>query len=291
LMDVQMPEMDGYQATAKIRSDPRFAQLPIIAMTAHTTVEERQRCLASGMNDHVAKPIDPTALFETLGRYYRGGPSQTAPPASTQNGVETAGIPDVEGLNTADGLRRVAGNKKLYLNLLRQFVDGQSDAAQRIEECLAKGDFGTAERLAHTVKGVAGNIGASGVHAVSGELEKTIRLRAEISQVEDLRVKLATILAGLTAAVKPLLQVTAPTPLTAPAPAVDPEQLKSAVDLMAKFLADSDAAAVDFLGSAGPILGSLFAREDFVRFERSITSYDFQSALDDLNRATQGKGL
>ena len=66
-----MPEMDGYQATAKLRSDARFATLPIIAMTAHATIEERQRCLAAGMNDHIAKPIDPGNLFETVGRFYK----------------------------------------------------------------------------------------------------------------------------------------------------------------------------------------------------------------------------
>ncbi|HEY7162084.1 MAG TPA: response regulator, partial [Acidobacteriota bacterium] len=71
LMDLQMPEMDGYQATTKIRSDQRFAQLPIIAMTAHATTEERQRCLEAGMNDHVSKPIDPSLLYETLSRFYK----------------------------------------------------------------------------------------------------------------------------------------------------------------------------------------------------------------------------
>ena len=138
LMDVQMPEMDGYQATAKIRSDPRFAQLPIIAMTAHTTVEEKQQCLAAGMNDHVAKPIDPTALYETVGRYYHGGPPQPIPTVSSQNDADSVKIPAVEGLNTADGLRRVAGNTRLYLNLLRQFVEGHSDAAEQIKDCLKK---------------------------------------------------------------------------------------------------------------------------------------------------------
>ena len=69
LMDLQMPEMDGYQATNKIRSDPRFASLPIIAMTAHATIEERQKCLAAGMNGHVSKPIDPSLLFDTLERF------------------------------------------------------------------------------------------------------------------------------------------------------------------------------------------------------------------------------
>ena len=71
LMDLQMPEMDGYQATAKLRSDARFSTLPIIAMTAHATIEERQRCLAAGMNDHISKPIDPAKLFETVGRFYK----------------------------------------------------------------------------------------------------------------------------------------------------------------------------------------------------------------------------
>ena len=68
LMDLQMPEMDGYQATTKIRADPRFVNLPIVAMTAHATIEERQRCLAAGMNDHISKPIDPVGLLETVGR-------------------------------------------------------------------------------------------------------------------------------------------------------------------------------------------------------------------------------
>src|SRR5262249_1527874 len=71
LMDLQMPEMDGYQATRKIRSEERFAKLPIIAMTAHATTEERQRCLDAGMNDHIAKPIDPAILYDTIGRYYQ----------------------------------------------------------------------------------------------------------------------------------------------------------------------------------------------------------------------------
>src|SRR5205814_7858557 len=119
LMDLQMPEMDGYQATAKLRSDARFAALPIIAMTAHATIEEKQRCLAAGMNDHISKPIDPGALFETVARYYRSAPATSAsvpPNAKTSDPVvktggtlmesraDNIGIPNVEGLNSAEGL-------------------------------------------------------------------------------------------------------------------------------------------------------------------------------------------
>ena len=83
-MDLQMPEMDGYQATAKLRSDARFATLPIIAMTAHATIEERQRCLAAGMNDHISKPIDPDNLFETVGRFYKPAARPRLPVPASQ---------------------------------------------------------------------------------------------------------------------------------------------------------------------------------------------------------------
>jgi two-component system, sensor histidine kinase and response regulator len=260
-------------------------------MTAHTTVEEKQQCLAAGMNDHVAKPIDPTALYETIGRYYHGGPSQPAPSTPTQSYADTTGIPAVEGLNAADGLRRVAGNVKLYLNLLRQFVDGQSDAAARIKDCLEKGDFVTAERLAHSAKGVGGNIGAVVVQAAASELEKAIKLRADSSQIENLRGKLATVLADLTVALTPLLGVKATASVKVSAPVVDSEQLKAAVQQMSKFLADSDVAAVDYLESAEPLFSTLFSAEDYARFRQSITSYDFNTALDSLNRAVNEKGL
>lgn len=126
LMDLQMPEMDGYQATSKIRSDPRFGSFPIIAMTAHATIDERQKCLALGMNGHVSKPIDPMSLFDTLERLVV--PSTKAPaappsrqPAPTTVATEADGLPPVPGLDIKEGLMRVTGNRKLYLKLLRQF--------------------------------------------------------------------------------------------------------------------------------------------------------------------------
>src|SRR4029078_267549 len=90
LMDLQMPEMDGYQATAKLRKDTRFASLPIIAMTAHATIEERQRCLASGMNDHISKPIEPERLFETVVRFYQS-PERPAALSGPTSGSQDLG--------------------------------------------------------------------------------------------------------------------------------------------------------------------------------------------------------
>ncbi|HEY5908444.1 MAG TPA: response regulator, partial [Vicinamibacteria bacterium] len=109
LMDIQMPEMDGYQATARIRAQERFAALPVVAMTAHATTEERERCVAAGMVDHVVKPIDPVLLYDVLGRFRPGGPALArAVPAPVPVTSPSAGVPAVEGLDTVQGLRRVA---------------------------------------------------------------------------------------------------------------------------------------------------------------------------------------
>ena len=139
LMDLQMPEMDGYQATAQLRADSRLAALPIIAMTAHATVEERQRCFAAGMNDHVAKPIDPAALFEAVGRFYK--PSEVAPARDQASGpAPQEALPPIAGLDTNDGLARVGGNRTLYVKILRQFAEQQGPALDNIADALASGD-------------------------------------------------------------------------------------------------------------------------------------------------------
>ncbi len=112
------------------------------------------------MNDHISKPIDPANLFETVGRFYKPAENAASPAIaeSKQTDVRHAGLgdlPSVEGLDTKDGLPRVGGNRKLYLKLLRQFVEQQGQAPAQIAEALARNEVPVAERLAHTVKGVA----------------------------------------------------------------------------------------------------------------------------------------
>ena len=127
LMDLQMPVMDGFQATAAIRADPRFESLPIVAMTAHATLEEKERCLAAGMNDHVAKPIDP-------GCSTRRSPGSTvvrrAP--APESAARANGPSRTSRVSTPRPARRVAGNERLYLKLLRQFAEQQADAVKEI---------------------------------------------------------------------------------------------------------------------------------------------------------------
>ncbi len=287
LMDLQMPVMDGHQATAKIRSDKRFATLPIIAMTAHATIEEKQKCLASGMNDHVAKPIDPGAFFETLSRFYKS----VNPPPSASGGPRPAEIdgdlPTIPGLDTHDGLSRVAGNRTLYLKLLRQFGEQQGHTVGDISAALAHGDSALAERMVHILKGVAGNIGAKAVQAAAGDLEKLIRSRAGPADVESARTAAAAALNPLVGQLQARLASTTPegpAPDASPA-TVDAAQSREAALRLASLLSDSDPGAADFIEANPAALRALFSAGAWTRFEELVRNYSFAEAQAQLEDA------
>ncbi|MBK9964976.1 MAG: response regulator [Holophagales bacterium] len=284
LMDLQMPEMDGYQATRKIRSDPRLATLPIVAMTAHATMEERQRCLDSGMDDHVSKPIDPALLLETVRRYLRPSVSSPAP-----GELE---IPVVSGLDAEDGLRRVGGNRKLYLKLLREFVDRQGPAGDEIVAALAAGDTAVARRLAHTVKGVAASLGARGLPEAAGAVEKAIA--AEISRdglaplVQSFRTNLDGFVSTLRAALPAVPSGPAP---AAPAASFDPELARKAVRQMLGHLSDFDPAAEECLEANREVFRSLLPPDSFTLFAGQIGGFAFAEARARLEAASREKGV
>jgi PAS domain S-box-containing protein len=175
-MDLQMPEMDGFTATRLLRSRPNLRDLPIIAMTAHALVEERQRCLEAGMNDHVSKPIEPDALFATLRRWARTRKVQAAEKDSrTTKQPADLNFPEIAGVDVAVALKRVAGNTRLYHDLLVQFAAKQGEVNSQIMAAIDTGDNKLSERIIHTVKGVAGNIGLVDVSAAAEKLERAIR--------------------------------------------------------------------------------------------------------------------
>ncbi|TAN53019.1 MAG: response regulator, partial [Methylococcaceae bacterium] len=181
-MDMQMPVMDGHQATQALRKQARFDNLPIIAMTAHAIAEERERCLAEGMNDHISKPIDPDLLYRTLERWGGKRTDRAGSGAAPQQPVRPAVLPAELadalrgiGVDVDAAMRRVVGNPKLYVALLRKFAQGQADAPARLRAALANGDLTMAERDAHTLRGVSGNIGAEALAVLAGKLESAIR--------------------------------------------------------------------------------------------------------------------
>jgi len=299
LMDLQMPEMDGYQATTKIRSDTRLAGLPIVAMTAHATIEERQRCLASGMNDHVAKPIDPALLFETLGRFYRPPARPPSSPSSATGEdrgqgprATTEDLPTLEGLDTKDGLGRVAGNRKLYLKLLRQFVEQQGAASAQISEALARGDTAVAERLAHTVKGVGGNLGARAVQGVAGTLEKAIATKTSAAELAPVLREFTTVLEDFVGRVRVALPDAPPgVAAAAPPPPLDPALAKQAVEEMVACLNNFDPAAVDCLEANRDVFRALLPGTAFSAFEEKVGAFAFAEALAPLQQSAREKGL
>ena len=223
LMDVQMPEMDGLEATRQIRGlsdekgDSRFRDLPIVAMTANAMAGDRQKSLAAGMNDHVNKPIDPNELFAALTTWIQVPAQETVPddrqPVEKETDKVLNAIPTVAGVDAAEALARVGGNRKLYASLLEKFSVDQSRSVEDIRSALRNQDHDLAIRFAHTLKGVAGNIGAMELYSTAGSLEDAIRDSSDdavASHLETLQGKLTTVI-ELTARLRKELQETSET--------------------------------------------------------------------------------
>lgn len=182
LMDLQMPEMDGYEATRRMRAMPSLAATPIIAMTANAMASDREQCLAAGMNDHIAKPIEPAELFASIHRWLG-----TADCAAAETPARSTGAPQplseipahLPGFDTAGALRRVAGNTGLYFKLLRQFHENQRDAAQRVRDAMLEQNVELAIRTAHSIRGVAGNLGMVALAEAAAGLESALKKAAD----------------------------------------------------------------------------------------------------------------
>jgi PAS domain S-box-containing protein len=206
-MDMQMPVMDGVTATRELRKIARLDSLPIVAMTANAMEQDRRKCMDAGMNDFLAKPIEPKDLWTILLRWVRPAKARTAAtaataaPASARPGPAADGLPQgIAGLDTVLGLSRMVGKKPLYLAMLRRYVTGQRTLGAQIREALATGDLATAERLAHTNKGVSANLGATAVQDLAGALEQALRAGRPIDELQTLLVELEVPLANLLAA-------------------------------------------------------------------------------------------
>jgi two-component system, sensor histidine kinase and response regulator len=288
LMDLQMPGMDGYQATARIRATPSLAELPIIAMTAHATAEERDRCLAAGMRSHIAKPIDPELLYRTLMQFHR--PGQAAVAAKPVDSLSyAAGLSEIAGLDVADGLNRVAGNRRLYRSLLGQFVEEQADVVSAMHASLARDDVASAERLIHTLKGVSGNLGAKALSGLAAGLEKSLRDRNAQSLEAGLS-RMAQEVARLMEAIRNFLAAGAEDapPRTS---IVDPAETVMLLRRLKRMLTDDDGAALDYLLEARDQMGGAISEIDLDSLHKAVADFDFPAALDCLTGIAQRHNL
>ena len=166
LMDIQMPGMDGFEATHIIRANPKFKYMPIIAMTAHAMSGDREKCIKAGMNDHTPKPIDPDLLFNTILKWINSGVMTDASEIIPHN---------IPGLDVESGLKRVSGNKDLYKKIILEFCSTFYNASENFKKMIEEVNVEGLQYLAHTIKGVAGNIGAIDLQKLSEKIENEIK--------------------------------------------------------------------------------------------------------------------
>jgi CheY-like chemotaxis protein len=288
LMDIQMPIMDGHQATIELRKDERFKDLPIIALTAHAMEEEKQLCFDEGMNGHISKPIEPQLLFRLLANWTKNSPKKTE-----------SKEPE---LDTQAGLRRVAGNRQLYASLLQKFCAGQENAVARIRQALADGDEGVAQRTAHTLKGLSGNIGAVALQKMVGVLEKSLKSSTATTEIEPVLSECEQICSRTIAAItaftalpaikssEPEIKTAAPAAPVATAP-VDSSGSGRMLKHFHYLLAQSDGEAEDYLDKNESALKTLLGENAITQLREALSRFDFDEALVHLLSSANAKKI
>jgi two-component system sensor histidine kinase/response regulator len=276
LMDCNMPVMDGFEATRRIRATG--SKVPILAMTASVLLGDRELCTAAGMDDHVAKPIDVAELYGKLAKWVVGtsGVGAAAPPPETM-GVAT--------LNRDAAIARLGGNSDMYQRLLGRFREDQAAAATRIRATLTDGDRDTARRHAHTLKGLAGNIGAEALMSIAAAVER--ELGGE-GPVDELVATLATELDAVLAAIdgRPVPAASQPV-----GDELDAAQFAAGMSDLYRLLQDDDALAVQRLEQLQPTLAKRLPAEEIERIVRAVARYEFESAAELLRAAADRAGI
>ena len=309
LMDLQMPEMDGYQAAKELRADSRYDNMPIVAMTAHAMVDERQRCLDAGMNDHISKPIEVDKFFATLSRWVRSSPSAHAPLHKAPSFAElldeqpssltqpSASIEEgalyLPGFETESALSRLGNNERLYVKLLKQFLTYYSGTEGQFYEAFDAGDTATAQRIAHTLKGLASSIGASALASESAYLEASF-----VSGNPNVTRELARTCFATLSKVQAILQEAfaardSKTDTLGQAPegglnAEQSERKKELLHTLEGYLREDDAEAVAFIAEHKREISFLLPADMFTTLQSLVSRFEFEEALELLNALQSG---
>ena len=289
LMDVQMPVMDGYEATREIRADPNSANLPIIAMTANAMAGDKEKCLDAGMNAHVSKPIDIAELYDTLAKWVTlSEPRERPMEADTAMGPEKknpALFPDTKiaalpGIDSEAALARMSGKMDLYQMMLQAFLEAGEKIPGEIRGALDAGDTDTARRSAHTLKGLAGTIGATKVQKAAEVLEHAIGEEGEATVEEaftSVSDSLESVMEGL---VGLFASVPSPTvPPTGETEAVAPERLAEILSRLREYLVDCDVEAQTFMQEVSGELAASVGAYELEELTRKVAGFEFDSAL------------
>jgi two-component system sensor histidine kinase/response regulator len=285
LMDMQMPVMDGLAATRAIRLKPQFRSLPIIAMTANVMESDREKCSEAGMNDHLAKPIDPQALFAALLRWIKPradaaakSPPETASATARPRSPEEAGLGEsaslqIEGVDTQTALRRTGGNPKRYEMLMRKFAESAN--VEEIRAAHAAGDTTTAARAAHSLKGAAANLGATAVANSAADVETAIKAGLVVQPLLDV---LAASVRAVVQAIRSALPHEHVT-VEAGAATADPASVVAPLRKLARLLSNDDGEAADFILEAQRDFAKVLTGSEITSLRDFVGNYDFVGAL------------
>ena len=274
LMDIQMPEMDGIQATQKIRANPSFKSLPIIAMTAHAMTGDKAKSLAAGMNEHITKPIDPSELYKQLQQWLQRSDSPSLPVKSITKPEDITLLPDYsEHLDVAWGLKIIGGNRKLFSKLLKDFYDDHFNDIQKLEMAFEQKQTEDMKRIIHTIKGVTGNIGAQKLHKQAMLLEQSINLKQDYELDFNL---FKTHFNALMSELKHFKNLQLNTSKVAPA--LSDGQLGIQIKKLYQLLNDGDTDAIDTLSGIESYFPASSAQK-VLQLQQTIENYDFEQAI------------
>jgi len=265
------------EATRLIRADENFRDLPIIAMTANAMPGDRERCLQVGMNDHIAKPVDPDNLYTVLIRRIRKSQIDTAEhlsPAIT-TAMDISEFTGLSGIDVTDGLKRVTGDAQLYRNILCKFHDTQADSLKRIRDALASENRQMAIQQAHSLKGVSGNIGANNLQEQITTLESALKSEAPIEPelLSAIEVLLDEVIEGLGS------WCALSQPNGSDGQAVDVEAAVALISRMRSLLEDSNGDAVDLMDELSAALSGDEYTAHLSALRQHLAAYDFNAAL------------
>ncbi|MRV76102.1 response regulator [Duganella sp. FT92W] len=272
-MDLQMPEMDGHAATRRIRADASYATLPVIAMTASAMYEERQRCKEEGFNDHISKPLIPADLYRMLAQHLSAflHADQPLPDGAGHAPVLPTALP---GIDLVRARASVNGNEALLSKLLRSFAEGQRDMADRIETALRQQDYTSALRHAHTLRGLAGSMGALRTQELADEIETAMQSPATLATVAEyldgLRWELARVCDGIAAGL--------PAAARANSPGRPHRAWQADLQELAALLRGMDGGAIDCFASHSDEFTASFGVDDTRTIQRFLDKYDFDGA-------------